>query len=357
MDPTAVVRLGMLTPIGLSSSQTASAARAGISRVRESSIMDEYFDPVVMGFLEEEHLPPLAQELPGADRLTYLQGRLLRLAAPALAEAVGDLKSAQGLPLFLALPSFPKDVKHPVPDSFLELLARQSNVRLDLKNSALFRNGRAGFFMALTQAVEKVLQAGPKKMVLVGGVDSYLDLYLLAHFNQIEKRILSRTVRDGFRPGEGAAFFLLAAPQACEQQHLTPLASLAGIGLGTEEGHLGSDAPYRGEGLAQAFAELFDGLKEDHGKIATVYAGFNGESFFSKEWGVSFLRNRDRFEAEHQLEHPAECIGDAGAALAPVMMGCATVGLAKGHLRSPALVWASSDGSERGAALLAAPKK
>lgn len=65
------------------------------------------------------------------------------------------------------------------------------------------------------------------------------------------------------------------------------------------------------------------------------------------------IRNRNRFAEPFQMIHPAECIGDAGAALPAIMLGCAALGLQRGYLDGPALVFASSDHGPRGAVLLA----
>ena len=65
------------------------------------------------------------------------------------------------------------------------------------------------------------------------------------------------------------------------------------------------------------------------------------------------LRQRDRFDPDHQMEHPAECFGDLGAAHGAAELGLACLGLADGYRRSPALVYGSSDFGQRAVTLLA----
>ena len=85
-----------------------------------------------------------------------------------------------------------------------------------------------------------------------------------------------------------------------------------------------------------------------------VYAGLNGEGLVAKEWGVAYLRSAERFAEGFEVEHPADCLGDAGAALGPILLGLAAIGLEKGYREGPCLVWSTSDREARGAALLRA---
>ena len=62
----------------------------------------------------------------------------------------------------------------------------------------------------------------------------------------------------------------------------------------------------------------------------------------------------ERFAENFEVEHPADCLGDAGAALGPILLGLAALGLEKGYRGSPCLVWSTSDREPRGAALLQA---
>jgi len=86
--------------------------------------------------------------------------------------------------------------------------------------------------------------------------------------------------------------------------------------------------------------------------IQCVYASFNGERYWAKEFSVAMIRNRDRFRSDHQMEHPAECFGDLGAAHGATMLALASMALAGGYRGAPALVYSSSDYGTRAVALL-----
>ena len=188
--------------------------------------------------------------------------------------------------------------------------------------------------------------------VVVGGVDTFLDARRLALLD-VDDRLMGGSM-DGFIPGEGAAFLLLAGPGVARRHRLKPIARVTGVGAGVEPGHRDSPQPYRGDGLADAFRALFSALPPGTPKVRSVYAGFNGESLPTKEWGVAYLRSPERFEESVRIEHPADCVGDVGAALGPLMLALAAVGLRDRRCEEPCLVWSTSDQKMRAAALMQA---
>ena len=342
--------VGMMTAIGAGAKQTATSVRAGVARLTESAIHDRRFQPMVVATVPEEELPPLEPAVAAVPGLTSRQMRMLRLAGPALREAVADLPDATAVPLFLAMPEPLPGRPDPAGERFLGHLAAQSGVRFAAAASRLFPCGRAAGFAAL-EAGLAALASGTAEHALVGGVDTFVDLYLLGVLDA-ESRVLGEGVMDGFVPGEGAAFLLLSAGGAPRPGGAADLARVAAVATGEEKGHRYSKEPYRGEGLAATFQALWERAGADLPPVRTVYAGLNGENFGAKEWGTAQLRSAERFADDFRLEHPVDCFGDPGAALGPVLLGLAALGLHGGHLEAPCLVWCSSDRAERGAALL-----
>jgi 3-oxoacyl-[acyl-carrier-protein] synthase-1 len=189
--------------------------------------------------------------------------------------------------------------------------------------------------------------------MIAGGVDTYRDEFILQALDA-EGRVRSETSTDGFIPGEGAAFVLLASPRAAATYGLAPIARFSRAALGFEPGHLYSEEPYRGTGLAATLAQLRT-VGTTEGPLEEVYSSMNGESHWAKEWGVSYTRNHSAFSPAHGVHHPAECCGDTGAACGPLMLGLAALGIRGGYRRSPAVVYASSDRGQRAAVVVAAP--
>ena len=337
--------IGMITAIGGNALQTLASFRAGISRYAESSVLNRRFDPMTMALVPEDVLPPLNDEVAAQKGLTARQMRMLRLATPALQEATQSLEKPLALPLLLAVPESLKGRAQSVPDNFIALLAAQTEVALDVAASKLFRTGRAGGLQALDEAIT-LLATGAHERVLVGGVDTYLDLYLLATLDQ-EDRILADGVMDGFAPGEGAGFLLLASSTA---GGASAIATIHKPGLADEPGYRYSKQPYQGDGLSGAMRDAINGY--DGGLIRTVFGSLNGENFGAKEWGVAASRNQAALADPLRFEHPADCFGDVGAAAGPVLTGLAALGLRAGALPGPALVWCSSEGRQRAAATI-----
>lgn len=187
--------------------------------------------------------------------------------------------------------------------------------------------------------------------MVVGGVDSYFDAKRLTRL-ELEQRLLTTGLQDAFTPGEGAAFLLLASRAACVRHRLDPLAWIDAVGMGMEAGHRYSELTHRGDGLATAIGQTVRAIEEHGERVRLVMAGLTGESFHAKEWGVACVRHREAFAEPLRIEHPAEYTGDAGAALAPMMLAVTALELKGRRLEGPALVWAASEGAERGAALL-----
>jgi 3-oxoacyl-[acyl-carrier-protein] synthase-1 len=349
-----IIGVGMVTPVGLASAPTAAAVRAGITRLNESDVFAKHGKPLVMGLLKDEHLPPLAPSLEKYPTLVPHAQRLLRLSTPALREVLRLCPSPAAVPVLVGLHEPWPELPVPVGVDFLRQLGAQAQVEFALSQSRLFTQGRAAGLVALEQALKLLSSDRRTPFVIAGGVDSYLAPELLARLDR-EERLPTGPVTDGFIPGEGAAFLLLARQGEARRLGREPVAYVSGVAIDEERGHRYSSEPYLGEGLAGAFARLFESI-EAPPPIRCVYAGLNGESFWAKEWGVAYLRNKRRFAEALRIEHPIQNFGDPGAALRPLMVALSAIGLQRGYREDPCLVWCSSDRKERGAVLVRAPR-
>jgi 3-oxoacyl-[acyl-carrier-protein] synthase I len=342
----AVVGLGMITAVGLSAAETAASVRSATMRFAETSLMDKRFEPFTLAEVPEDGLPKVEDALADAG-LTARETRMLRLGAAAVRECLKAIGPRQPSPgLFLALPD--TRTNRPLDDRlFLQHFGAQVGVGFDLKHSDVSHRGRAGGLVAIGQAAELV-RTGQVKFMVAGGIDTYRDLYVLASLDR-ERRVKSAANLDGFIPGEGAALLLLSRADAGG----VPLAVVSAAALATEDGHLYSEQPYRGDGLARAIQQLAQSGAAS-GPFQDVYSSMNGENHWAKEWGVAFMRNSKVFLPEHGIHHPADCFGDTGAAVGPLMVGLAAIGVRNGYQRSPALVYASSDTGLRAALVVSA---
>jgi 3-oxoacyl-[acyl-carrier-protein] synthase-1 len=343
----------MATAVGMSAPTTAASVRAGVSRFHETDLEDRRGEPIVMAMLPDEALPPLDGALERDPWMTALQARMLRIAAGALRETLdAAISRVERIPLLLAVPEPLPGRSPPVAPGFLRWLGVQAGVDLAWERSRAFPLGRAGGIAALGDALARIASLSDP-YVLVGGVDSYRDPDLLDALDK-EGRIRAAGVTDGFIPGEGAGFVLLASDGRATQQSRAALARVDAAAIDRERGHRYATEPYRGDGLDGALRALFEAVSGGSEPVHTVYAGLNGEHFHAKEWGVASIRHQPHFAEDLAIEHPIDCLGDTGAALAPLMIGLAALGAQRGYRRSPCLVWCSSDLETRGAALVRA---
>jgi 3-oxoacyl-[acyl-carrier-protein] synthase-1 len=345
--PAEILAIGMVTPVGLCTAQTAASVRTGIGRLGETELSDNAGNPLVMGLADNEQLPPLAEPL--ADRqFSVRQERILRLAGTALAEVLASPPDGPPPALHLGVAEPRTEARTQVGDDVLDLLSIQSGRRFDLPRSRVYPLGRAAGLVALDHALD-VLDKRQATTVLAGAVDSYWDDGLLSALAR-EGRLKTGEISDGFVPGEGAAFVLLGSVRA---RAANP--RVVATGLANERGHLYSEVPYLGDGLAAAIRAAFEATPPDvlRQRIGCVYAGLNGESHWAKGWGVSHIRNRGSFWDPLRLEHPADCMGDPGAALGLIMLGLAARRQARRLDERPTLIWCSSDRGECATAIVA----
>ncbi len=341
-----ILAVGLATPVGLSAPSAAAAVRAGISRFGESPIWNAKPGPQVMSLVSDEHLPELHPSLAAEEEESPARAHMLKLGALALAEAVGACPEPP--PLFVALPERRPGLQEMAGPDFVSALAVQAGVKLDGAGSRVYRHGGAAGMVALGEAAALVA-AEQVPYAVVGGMDSFFDRGRVESYDG-EKRLVGNSL-DGFVPGEGAAFLLLGSRGVRRRLALEGVARIAAVALGVERGHRYSPEPYRGDGLAATFRTLF-GMVPDLPPVRCVYAGLNGEGLAAKEWGVAYLRWAERFAPDFRVEHPADCLGDMGAALGPAMLALAAIGIRRGHREEPCLVWSTSDREARGAALL-----
>jgi len=339
--------VGMVTPVGGQTAQTAASVRAGISTYEESAIYNKRFEPMTMALIPDDILPPLEDKLAGKSKLTSRQARMLQLAHLALTEVMESLPEGHQspLPLVLVGPEPMPGRDQVIDGGFLRQLETQSGIDFDNRLSKLCTTGRAGGVQALGAAMQ-LLASGDHDFVLLGGVDTYLDLFLLATLDS-EDRVLANGVMDGFAPGEGAAFLLLCSDQTRSSLPNKPVVKIHTPGYSVEKGHRYSEETYTGDGLAEAVTTALEAL--NNVPVPTILSSMNGENFGAKEWGVAYTRNFSAFDPQLRFEHPAECYGDTGAAAMPILAGLATVGLQKGYYNGPVMVCCSSEGPQRGA--------
>lgn len=342
-----IVHVGMITPLGSDYATSAAAVRAGMARFDQSSYTNDAFMPMKMAQVPGEALPPLQDALNNLG-LTLRQKRLLRLLTPALSEALVTLPAEVSLPLFIGAAEAIPGCAAPLPARFLHLIKEQTKANIDTSLSRVFATGRVSGLQALEMAY-RYFEATGQHLALVGAVDSYQDSLLLSKLSK-ERRILAVGMSDGFVPSEAACCLLVATEQGMRQLNVRSLGYVSRPGFANEPGHHYSEAPYKGEGLDASWKQVLTN-RQGH-PVNTLFSSMNGEHFWAKELGVSVSRNSQQLDPEMAHVHPADCLGDIGAATAPVLIALALKGMQQKYYRPPGLVSCASDTGPRAAVQL-----
>lgn len=338
-----VAGLGVITAIGANTAMTAAALRAGVSGYRASRFFTQGTrQPITMAQIPSEilELPDFDFDEGSYDNLRIIMARL------ALREALGDRTIQRPIPLLLTVP----EPEEPASDHkrFIAALCQQKDLPLAANGVRYLASGRAAGIEGLALA-QHLLTQQKAEFVLIGGSDSYAKL---ARLRQLEEggRLLTPVNRDGFAPGEGAGFVLLTTDPARAKARDGYAVVLCQPASGEEVGHLHSAEPYRAEGLDRVFKQVLQGYAGD--RIETIYASLNGEHYFAKEYGVAFVRNSMHFHDQVKLQHPADCLGDLGAATGAILLALAAADLWKRRGVGASLVYSASDGPMRAAVLV-----
>lgn len=343
----AVTGLAVMSPLGHDAEQTCAAIRAGINGVGEHPYFNvETPDPE---WDEPERL--LAGLVPGIDPWLSGKARLIELALPALRSLCERARLLRAelsrTALLLSLPQPDEAVRAWQLDaSFAEELCLRAGLR-PFAPSRVDQSGHASMLRMLGEAAA-LLEAGEADRCIVLGVDSYHDEHRLTVLDRAY-RLRSARCKDGFLPGEAAIALL------CERAGGPARASLAELGrpaFAVEPRSIRGDLASTGAGLCQVIA----GALGDP-RARWVLCDLNGESYRSFEWGLALTRLSERFAGPLRLVHPADCVGDVGAASGGLLVACAAQAFARAYAPAEsALLWASSDDGPRAAMLVNAPR-
>lgn len=370
-----VTAVEAVTPLGFDAEQTCAAIRAGVNRFADhpwhiSQVNDsetEEGEPLVASLLSE-----LDPDTEGRDRLLELalpafKGLLAKAGFKRADLAKGGLLLSLPLPLGVlaaatspqafhasqsqksAKASKPPSAPDAGPDLITELTDRLGLKSLKLKKSC--RLGHTGMASCIQEA-SKLLASGEIEFCIVGGLESYHDTETLDALDG-DFRLKSARAVDGFIPGEGAVLLLLETAAKAAVRKAKPLGVLSELGFGKETLNYASDRMSSGEGLSQALQPALARLSKPGSPGRWVLCDMNGESYRASEWGIVRTRLGEKIEPIVDLVHPADCLGDTGAASMGMLIAYALHAFGRGYAPAKeALIWNASDDGARSAIIL-----
>lgn len=304
---------GMMTSVGLGAPASCAAIRCAIDRFEETRFLDRGGEWLVGASV------PLDEPARGREKL-------LRLATRAIRECLdsADVAKTEAMPLLLCLAEEDRPGRlEGLDDSFLAELSQRVGTRFH-RTSRVFSDGRVAGALALEQARAYLERGCPG--VLIGGVDGFLVAPTLAAY-EARRRLLTSQHSDGFIPGEGAAAVLVGPPGQGKEGALL----CRGIGVAEERATVESEEPLKGDGLAQALTRALADAGFSFTDVDYRLAGVSGEQYFFKEAALALARAVRVPKQAFPIWHPADCVGEIGAAIVPCVLAVALAAARKGY--------------------------
>jgi 3-oxoacyl-[acyl-carrier-protein] synthase-1 len=334
--PVAILGCGMMTGVGLTAEASCAAIRCGIDNFQETRFI-AYGNEWIIG-----SEVPLEQPWRGIARLARLLAGPLRECLDLVPEV-----PTESIPVLMCVaeedrPGRLRGLGNPL---FLEACGLLG-VRFH-PDSRVIAQGRVGGATAFHHASRMIHEDGFSH-VIVAGVDSYLVALTLRAYDERE-RLLAPANSNGFIPGEAGAALLIGRPKA--GQGLICL----GFGFAVEKATIESEEPLRGDGMVKALKQALAAAGLTMAEIGYRIADLSGEQYRFKEADLAvsrILRGRHDFQ---DLWHPADCIGETGAAAVPSMLAVALVAARKGYAAGDlVLAHCGNDDGRRAAIVLSA---
>lgn len=330
----AIRSVGLVTSVGLSAPASCAAIRAKISNPTETRFMDSGGEWIMA------HQVPLEKPWRGL-------AKLAKMAAMAIAECLEGIPHNEwaSIPLLLCVAEPERPGRMQGLDDQLFLDIQQELEARFAPESAIVAHGRVSVAMALAQA-RKLIHGGNAPQVLIAATDSLLTWPTLSVYDR-EERLLSPRNSNGFMPGEAGGALLVSRPTGKAELLCT------GIGFGMEKAHIDSGEPMRADGLMTAIkAALADAQCEMHDLDYRI-TDLSGEQYYFKEAALALSRILRERKEEFDIWHPAECIGESGAAAGLAVLAVASEACRKAYAKGPNILGhMASDAGQRAAAVL-----
>jgi 3-oxoacyl-[acyl-carrier-protein] synthase I len=328
VDPVAILHAGMVTGVGFNAPSTCAAIRCGITGFVETRFM-----------FEGEWL--IGCPVPSEENWRGRE-RLLQMAVPAITECMAgiDRTPPSEIPLLLCVAEDDRPGRLAGLDqTFLHEVQARVGQQFH-QQSVLIERGRVGGVEAIDLA--RRLVANGRPYCILAGVDSLLVGPTLAAYDS-KSRIQTAENSNGFIPGEAAAAVLLAPARRIEAE-----LHCSGIGFGTEPASVNSEQPLRADGLVEAIRAAFADSGLGYEQMDFRITDISGEQYGFKEAALAQLRSMRVRKEEFYIWHPADCIGEVGAAIVPVILGVALIAMRKGYAPGPGvLCHCANDDSQR----------
>lgn len=345
--------IGMSTPVGRHAVQACASVRAGITRFAEWPYFQVTSEDGAVGLTASFFQPDLL--------LGNWCEKAYAMSHQAIAEAVFDAglydleRTGGRVGLFIATPGLERRGVDPEDhESFVADVREGGLLAVTPAHHQLIAQDHVGGTAAIARAVQ-ALNEQSIDVAIVGGLDSLLEDECLEQLFA-GGRLKTPNQPSGLIPGEGAAFALLERAGDLSRRHGKALGRLAAVVLGTESTPLGPEHGIRADGLTAVIRQVL-AESGNAGDIHLVINDLNGERWRFLEWAMAETRSLAVLPNGWRLEHPADVLGDVGAAFGPSALCLSVRALARGYAGGKGvLVTSASLSGGRGAFTIFAPE-
>jgi 3-oxoacyl-[acyl-carrier-protein] synthase-1 len=312
----AIVGAGMVSGVGLNAPASCAAIRCAIDNFQETRFMD-------MGgeWIQGSSVP---LEQPWRGRI-----KLVKMLALALRECFASDPQIEPnqVPLLLCVAEEERPGRlEGIDKTLFSELQTELDVRFHAK-SRILAQGRVTVAEALQYARQLIYKERIPR-VIIAGADSLLVAATLRTYEE-QERLLTDQNHDGFLPGEAAAAVLVTTPRPSAEPQLLCL----GIGEGLEKATvMAEEVPLRADGLVQAIKAALAEAGCNMGDLDFRITDLSGEQYGFKEAALALTRILRVRKEEFDIWHPADCIGEVGAAIGPAILTIALLAARKGYL-------------------------
>jgi 3-oxoacyl-[acyl-carrier-protein] synthase-1 len=349
-DPVTIVALGASTPIGRCAASSAAAVRAGISLFQaHPSMVDTAGEPMLVACADWIDLRQPFERRLEALLLPAVDEVLDAVAMPTQRRLPAELARCA---VALALPAARPGLEAGLAQRLLASVC--GHFETTFQAAACFTTGHGAGLLGMRAAVAK-LARGELDACVLAGVDSYLHPLTLEWLESCDQLHGAGVQNNawGFVPGEAAGAVLLMGWSKAQALGLPVLSIVLGTGQAIEANCIKTRTVCIGQGLTQAVQDALAALPANE-RVSDIYCDMNGEPYRADEYGFMCTRSAPSFVSPSDFVAPADCWGDVGAAGGVLHAVLATVAGRKGYAKGPlSLLWASSEGGDRAAALIA----
>ncbi len=337
-QPLSIVSSGMVSGVGLTAPASCAAIRCAVSNFQETRFMDSGGEWIMGSSVSTE------QPWRGIPKLAKMLASVLRECI-----ACGPVVNINEVPILLCLAEEDRTGRlHDLNNQVLLKTQKELDVHFH-ENSDTIAQGRVSGAIALDYA-RKLIYDGRFARVVIAGVDSLLVGAALRSYETGE-HLLTKNNSNGFIPGEAAAAVVVQRPKRSSQPELV----CTGIGKGLEKATVDAeDVPLRADGMLQA---IRNALTDAHCKLGDLdfrICDVSGEQYSFKEVALALTRLLRQRKEEFDIWHPADCIGEVGAAIGPAILSVLLAGMYKGYCPGQkAIAHFGNDDGKRAALVMA----